>query len=177
MNKNIIIILLILLLLFSCYSIKEGYDNYSHSDMPINTTHSCQNFCGSQNICSITKEQCVSDIDCHGCLTTENTNKSYHNNIVAYNDSGKSTDNMPESSVLLTDIGTKAYQLPNKENSPADSYNIGKNTWRKTFDYEKLLYDKKYNPSYTSSYNQPKYNTIPTLSGEFTYTGPSPSNS
>jgi PBP1b-binding outer membrane lipoprotein LpoB len=31
MNKKIIIIiLLILLLLFSCYSIKEGYDNYSH---------------------------------------------------------------------------------------------------------------------------------------------------
>ena len=81
---------------------------------------------------------------------------------------------MPESSVLLTDIGTKAYQIPNKENSPSDSYNKGKNTWRKTFDYEKLLYDKKYNPSY----NQPNnYNTIPTLSGEFTYTGPSPSNS
>jgi hypothetical protein len=155
--------------LFSCYSLKEGYDNNSHSDMPINTTHSY--ICSTQNICYITGEQCISDIDCHGCSTTQNTNKSYHNKIVAYNDSGKSTDNMPESSVLLTDIGTKAYQFPNKKNSPSDSYNKGKNTWR--FDYEKYLYDKKYNPSN----NQPNYNTIPTLSGEFTYTGPSPYNS
>jgi hypothetical protein len=170
MNKKIIIILLILLILFSYYSLKEGYDNYSHSDMPINTMYSCQNICSTQNICSITREQCISDIDCYCCSTKQNTNKLYNNNIIAYNDSGKSTNNMPESSVLLTDIGTKAYQIPNKKNSSPELHNKGKNTWRNIFDYEKSLYDKRYNSSQTN------YNTIPSLSGEFTYTGPRPSN-
>ena len=32
--------------------------------LPINTTTSCKNMCGPPGRCSITGEQCVSDIDC-----------------------------------------------------------------------------------------------------------------
>ena len=41
---------------------------YSHSvDLPLTTTYSCKNFCGPPARCSITGQQCTSDIDCPGC--------------------------------------------------------------------------------------------------------------
>jgi hypothetical protein len=36
-------------------------------NLPINDPVSCKNFCGPQAQCSITREQCSSDIDCKGC--------------------------------------------------------------------------------------------------------------
>ena len=40
----------------------------SHSvDLPLTTTYSCKNFCGPTARCSITGQQCFTDIDCPGC--------------------------------------------------------------------------------------------------------------
>jgi hypothetical protein len=45
-----------------------GSPLYSHTvDLPLVNTVTCQNFCGPQNQCAITREQCTSDIDCQGC--------------------------------------------------------------------------------------------------------------
>lgn len=74
----LISISIILIISFCCYQlINEGYTNMytlketsdtSHTvDLPINTTVDCKNMCGPLNRCSITGEQCTSDIDCYGC--------------------------------------------------------------------------------------------------------------
>ena len=44
---------------------------YSHTvNLPINDPISCNNFCGPNAQCLITREQCTSDIDCKGCMRT-----------------------------------------------------------------------------------------------------------
>jgi len=41
---------------------------YSHTvNLPINDPVSCNNFCGPNAQCLLTREQCTSDIDCQGC--------------------------------------------------------------------------------------------------------------
>ena len=41
---------------------------YNHTvNLPINEQVSCKNFCGPKSQCSITREQCTSDVDCQGC--------------------------------------------------------------------------------------------------------------
>jgi hypothetical protein len=41
---------------------------YSHTvNLPINDLVSCNNFCGPNAQCLLTREQCTSDIDCQGC--------------------------------------------------------------------------------------------------------------
>ena len=42
-------------------------DTTHNVDMPLTTTTSCKNMCGPPNRCSITGQQCMSDIDCPGC--------------------------------------------------------------------------------------------------------------
>jgi hypothetical protein len=49
---------------------KEGFSGYSHTvNLPINTSMTCENTCGPPNRCSVTGEQCTSDVDCYGCQT------------------------------------------------------------------------------------------------------------
>lgn len=178
MNYNIIIVLLLIVIIFNSFSLKEGYDNYRHTvDLPINTKYSCKNMCGSQSTCSITGEQCTSDIDCYGCRPMKNNNKNISKDINSYDDNGKLTDNMtPNFSILTNDIGTNAYFFKDKIDSPALYYNKGINTWRETFNEEKLLYDKRYNPSIYFTQFIPSYKATPTLTGEFMVVGPYASN-
>lgn len=184
--NNIILVLLLFVILLNMVSLKEGYDNYSHTvNLPINTKYSCKNMCGPQATCSITGEQCTSDIDCYGCRPTKkkrkgkrrmNDNHNY-DNVIPFDDNGKLTDNVtPSYSTLTSDIGTHAYYFENKINSPALYYNKGINTWRETFDEEKLLYDKRYNPSIFFTQFIPSYHATPTLTGEFMVVGPYASN-
>ena len=49
------------------YTLKESSDTSHTVNLPINTTISCENMCGPLNRCSITGQQCTSDIDCYGC--------------------------------------------------------------------------------------------------------------
>ena len=52
---------------FTNNSIAES-SNTSHTvNLPLTTQYSCKNFCGPTARCSVTGQQCLSDIDCPGC--------------------------------------------------------------------------------------------------------------
>jgi hypothetical protein len=84
-NKNILYLILtifltIAILSYGTYLIRQKYivecfqafdtgsPQTNHTvDLPINTKISCKNMCGPLARCSITGEQCTSDVDCYGC--------------------------------------------------------------------------------------------------------------
>jgi hypothetical protein len=176
-GEKIILILLFLFVILNFCSLKEGYGNYSNNvDLPINTTYSCKNMCGPHATCSLTGEQCTSDIDCYGCQPKNQNNNNISKDVNPYNDSGKLTDMTPNKSFLTSDIGSRAYYFDNKINSPALYNNKGINTWRETFDEEQYLYNKRYNPSIYYTQTIPNYKARPTLTGEFMVKGPAASN-
>ena len=151
-----------------------GKPDTTHSvDMPLTTTYSCNNFCGPPNRCSITGQQCFSDIDCPGCqpyvppLTPDQTEF-----ISGNDDAGKMTVGVtPTYSTLTTDIGTKATVITD-ENKPV-TMDHGVNTWRASFNEDMKLFNKRYKPP---SREYPKYPPRLTLSGEFVDNGPLQSN-
>jgi hypothetical protein len=136
-SKNTILIALISFLLLICifkwinYLVtnnyvklsQEGFDtntqatrdtgspNTSHNvDMPLTTTSSCKNMCGPPNRCSITGQQCMSDIDCPGCEPqVPPLSPSNGANIIGDDDAGKlSAGVTPNYSPLTTGFGTQA---------------------------------------------------------------------
>ena len=149
--------------------------NYSHTvNQPINTTISCKNMCGPLARCSLTGEQCTSDIDCYGCQTKSHNKSRMFSEIRGQNDAGKETTGMtPNYSILTTDIGTQA-KLYNKLLIDPPQYDIGVNTWRKKFDNGEIFYDKRYYPG--KQQFMPNYPKRKTLSGEFEDDGPLASN-
>lgn len=138
-------------------------------DLPITNKYSCKNFCNPSARCAITGQQCIADIDCPGCqfpgssqiLDTDDT-------VLANNSSGKMAGGMaPQYSYLTTGFGTNELQFQ-KQTGP----NFGVNVWKKQFDEEKIMFDKKYKPGL----HNPNYPERYTLSSEFTEDGPLPSN-
>jgi len=127
-NKNILYLILTIFLtlaiisygiylirkkyIVECFqAIDTGSPETNHNvDQPINTTISCKNMCGPLARCSITGEQCTSDVDCFGCQPInqnedkkargddENANestkikKSDLNPNIGYDESGKVVD-------------------------------------------------------------------------------------
>ena len=149
----------------------------SHTvDLPLTTTYSCQNFCGPTARCSITGQQCFTDIDCPGCQPyvpplTDNEKKIIKGN----NDAGKLTvGTTPTYSVLTTDMGTRAKMFLNKKFSKAPSAEFGINVWRDEFNEEEKLFDKRYKPDKLE--NMPNYPQRYSLTGEFIEDGPLASN-
>ena len=180
---------LFLITLFVNTTLFEHFQNFttetdktSHTvDLPINTTYSCENMCGPKSQCSITKEQCTSDIDCFGC---QPITKSFPENstpdVVGDNDAGRLTYNQnPRYSVLTTDIGTKA-TLYNKNNTPVPKPYLGLNTWIQSANYglqnqrNELAY--KYSTKPEEYKFIPHYPTIESPTGLFMDNGPLPSN-
>jgi hypothetical protein len=159
--------------------VDTGSPSTNHTvNLPLTTTKSCQNMCGPNNRCSLTGEQCSSDIDCFGCNPYTKRfapeNSKLVTNIRGDNDAGKlTTEQTPNYSVLTTDIGSRA-KLISKPNTPPVGYFKGVDTWRETFDAEKELFDKRYSPSAQSF--MPNYPKRPTLSGEFVDNGPLAAN-
>ena len=161
-----------------------GQPNTNHNvNLPINTKSSCKNMCGPISRCSITGEQCSTDVDCYGCQptipSTQLTKNNKTVNIRGENNAGKLSYSAPTYSVLTTDIGTHA-TLYNKLLTPPLQYNEGTNTWKKTFNAGTELYNKKYKiisagpPNSGASLLQyPQRNT---LSGQFTDDGPLAAN-
>jgi len=182
-KKNTIIILLALISLFlliviinwTDYLVNNGYivENFdqmtqsnqdrgksdtSHTvSLPINTTSSCSNFCGPNARCSITGQQCTSDIDCPGCQPNVPFVPPTNNCVPGQNDAGKLTVGVtPTYSSLTTDIGTKALLFPNKKFSKPVKTNFGVDTWTSKFDEGNQLFKKRYqcnNYPYLSQYD------------------------
>jgi hypothetical protein len=149
----------------------------SHSvDLPINNPVSCKNMCGPLARCSISGEQCTSDVDCYGCQSLSR-NKQWYGPVRGQNDAGKLTVGVtPQYSSLTTDIGTQSLLYnKNAKPIPETSYQ-GTDLWRKTFDYGLMLYDKRNNPNIESEPYLPKYPKRTTLSGGFIDDGPLASN-
>ena len=178
----IIIILFILIIWWSKYLIHNRYilENLSNIgstnhtvDIPLTTTIGCENKCMPPSRCSLTGEQCFSDIDCQGCSKNDSSIKKTKY-IRGQNDAGKlTTEENPTYSTLTTDIGTNATLIGNKNIKPVQ-YFQGINTWRKAFDQAQELYDKRYTPNAQSF--SPKYPERISLSGQFIDNGPLPAN-
>lgn len=153
--------------------VDTGGPSTNHTvNMPINTTSTCTNMCGPPGRCSITGDQCITDVDCPGCLPPTTTRPSDTANIPGQNDAGKLTSGAtPNYSTLTTDIGTRA-KLYNKLLVPPFQYNEGVDTWRSVFNAGNDLYKQRYSPT-----NVPlKYPDRTTLSGQFKDDGPLAAN-
>ena len=147
-------------------------------DLPLNTTYSCTNFCGPTSRCSITGQQCFTDIDCPGCqpyVPPLSNAEKIMDNITGDNDAGKLTvGTTPTYSVLTTDMGTRAKTFIDKKFSKTPSPEFGINVWRSKFNTNEKLFYKRYRPDkieYMPSY-PPRYS----VTGDFIDDGPLASN-
>jgi len=153
--------------------VDNGGPSTNHTvNMPINTNSTCTNMCGPPGRCSITGDQCITDVDCPGCRPPSTVRPSDTANVPGQNDAGKLTNSAnPTYSTLTTDIGSRA-KLYNKLLAPPVQYNEGVNTWRRAFDAGNDLYKQRYHPTNVSL----KYPDRTTLSGQFKDDGPLAAN-
>uniref|UniRef100_A0A6C0ERC4 Uncharacterized protein n=1 Tax=viral metagenome TaxID=1070528 RepID=A0A6C0ERC4_9ZZZZ len=156
-----------------------GSPTTSHTvNLPLTTNYSCKNFCGPTSRCSITGQQCTSDIDCPGCQPYVPPLQASDNCIPGENDAGKLTLGVtPKYSTLTTDIGTQAAffeKSGSNKTTPAPQANFGVNVWKNSFDEENNMFSKRYTPSNLQFMpNYPKRNST---TGEFIEDGPLASN-
>jgi hypothetical protein len=148
----------------------------SHTvDLPLTTSYSCKNFCGPNSRCSITGQQCFTDIDCPGCQPYVPPLKKTSQSVPGDNDAGKLTIGVtPQYSSLTSGYGTHETIITSNMYSKPAEPNFGVDVWKKSFDEDNKLFDKRYRPSglqFMSNYPK-KY----TLSGEFVEDGPYASN-
>jgi hypothetical protein len=149
----------------------------SHNvDLPLNTTQSCNNFCGPTARCSITGQQCFTDIDCPGCQpATSSSQKKPTTCVPGNNDAGKLTVGVtPTYSPLTSGYGTREKVITSDMYSKPSMANFGINTWQDSFNEDQQLFDKRYKPSGVQF--MPNYPERYTLSGEFKEDGPYASN-
>jgi hypothetical protein len=174
-------------------------------NLPINDPVSCKNFCGPKNQCSITREQCSSDIDCQGCNPGPTPQNECITKDVSPNDAaGKlgyqgltysplTTGNMDFSQLYE---GSKDVSLSEATDGLSPLYE-GVDSWTKTFNLGLELYNKKresadkYSEGITQqiideepnmsssklSYYEPKYPMTTSATGLFYQTTPPASNS
>ena len=153
---------------------------YSHTvDQPINTTYSCTNFCGPNSQCSLSREQCTSDVDCYGCQPIIIENNYTTKDIRGQNDAGNLTYNQnPRYSELTTDIGTQAAFF-NKYAKVPTPY-LGVDEWMKSanagIDLENEELSYIYSAYPTKYKNIPTYPTRESITGLFEDNGPLAAN-
>jgi len=164
---------------FTSFIAKDiGSPETNHNvDQPINTKFSCKNMCGPLARCSISGEQCTSDVDCFGCVPKINkTSQESGKNILGVNESGKLTMGVtPTYSTLTTDIGTSASLINKDANDKPPEYNQGVDIWKSSFDNDYKLFNNRYKPPNNLTY-EPNYPNRFTMSGEFIDDGPLASN-
>ena len=174
---------------------------YSHTvNMPLNDPVSCQNFCGPQAQCALTRTQCTSDIDCHGCNPGPTPqSECITKDVMPYDATGKLGQNQGlQYSPLTTGYNDHninfAEIYPGSKNSEIVPYYQGSNSWTTSFNEglklhnEKLKAYDKYNqgisnaitdeaPSKIQGYYRPQYPTTISATGQFFETTPPASNS
>lgn len=156
---------------------QEKYDgSTSHTvDLPLTTSYSCKNFCGPTSRCSITGQQCFTDVDCPGCQPYVPPLKKTDNCVPGDNDAGKLTGGVtPQYSSLTSGYGTQETIITPNMYSKPDQPNFGVDVWMGKFNEENKLFDKRYKPSGLQF--MPNYPQKYTLSGDFIEDGPYASN-
>lgn len=149
----------------------------SHSvDLPLTTSYSCQNFCGPTSRCSITGQQCFTDIDCPGCQPySPPLSKSSTNSVPGDNDAGKLTVGVtPDYSPLTSGYGTKERVITKDLYGKPTQANFGYDTWGASFNEGQALFNKRYKPNQLPY--MPNYPPMYSITGEFIGDGPLPSN-
>lgn len=158
--------------------IEEKFDgSTTHTvNLPLNTTYSCQNFCGPTARCSITGQQCFADIDCPGCQPYSPPLPKNNSECVIGNDgAGRLIYNQnPQYSELTSDIGTKSRVITDDINRRAPPANFGVNTWRNKSDTELKLFNERYKPNQLPY--MPDYPKRYSITGDFIVDGPLASN-
>ena len=152
-------------------------DTTHNVDMPLTTTTSCKNMCGPPNRCSITGQQCMSDIDCPGCEPlVPPLSPSNGANIIGDDDAGKLTVGVtPNYSPLTTGFGTQARIVTEDKFRKPAMPDFGIDKWSAKFIKGRKLFDDRYKPSGLK--NMPSYSDRYSITGEFVDEGPLPSNS
>ena len=166
--------------IYSPFDINISKTNHT-VDLPINTTYSCENMCGPQSQCSITREQCTSDIDCYGCQPPTQYNDDLNNKkIKPYNDAGRLIYNQnPQYSVLTTDIGTNASYFRSKNKKVPKPY-LGIDKWMNSANIGMQYYYKAHNYPFITNpdkfYYLPEYKVSESATGLFVDYGPIAAN-
>jgi hypothetical protein len=156
----------------------KGLPETSHSvSLPINTTYTCQNFCGPPARCSKTGQQCTSDVDCLGCRPVIMGPLLNPDDVKGHDHAGKLLSSlMPDYSQLTTDMTRETYVYKEQKTAPPPSYFQGINTWKKPFTVGAQMYEKRYAPSIDDPSLAVNYPQRYTLSGEFMDDGPLAAN-
>lgn len=209
------VIVIIGLIAYYMVSLKEGFNKvYNPNDLleynpdsqltvqnvdVVNNFYSCRNFCGPKAQCAITREQCLADIDCKGCVPPNIHINKNNNTLVVENfesllsnedknedkekceiqndvGAGKLTfSQTPQYSTLTTDIGVFA-RIINPEATVPRVYE-GIDTWTRAFNYGlKLAYNKLPKLTQFEKKIEPEYPLTVTMTGAFYDVGPTPSN-
>ena len=144
------------------YANRDAYANIETEepvDLPLTFPFSCKNFCGPNNKCAKTGEQCSNDYDCSGC---ENMNKHKPPPIEPhYRELSK---NVQFEQVSVGSI-----------NNIVPMHNI-KDKWRKNFDDAMKIYYKKMALDNVDSKMMPDYPTRLSVTGQYQDTGAMPYN-
>ena len=159
-----------------CFTSGNVSDKTTHTvDLPLNTTYSCNNFCGPTARCAITGQQCFADIDCPGCKPYSPSLSKTKDCIPGNNDAGKLTVGVtPTYSSLTTGYGTREKIITKDMYAQPPQANFGVDTWGKSFNEGQKLFNKRYKPNQLE--NMPNYPPIYSITGEFIGDGPLPSN-
>jgi hypothetical protein len=161
----------------SMQAVPEGPKTSHTVNLPLTTTYSCKNFCGPTARCSITGQQCFTDIDCPGCQPySPPLPKDAGACISGDDDAGKLTLGVtPQYSSLTVGYGTKAKIVTNDVFSQPPQANLGVDTWTSTSNQVLGLYDERYKPPSSLKY-MPDYSGRYSLTGSFIDDGPIASN-
>lgn len=146
-------------------------------DMPFTSATTCSNFCGPTATCSVTGEQCSSDLDCSGCSSTPNTDASNNTTfVVGANDAGKLTMGVtPTYSSLTSGYGTREKIITDHMYQKPPQASFGANMWKPTFTLGEKLFKNRYNQDNNNN-QTPNYPYMYSITGEFTGNGPMPAN-
>lgn len=191
MKLNIFLPLIALILLFIVfnmidYLVKEKYivecftnqdsSKTSHTvNLPLNTTYSCQNFCGPTARCAITGQQCFADIDCPGCQPYSPPLSKTKDCIPGNDDAGKLTVGVtPTYSPLTTGYGTREKIITKNMYARPPQANFGVDTWGNSFNEGQKLFNNRFKPNQLQF--MPNYPPMYSITGEFIGDGPLPSN-
>jgi hypothetical protein len=187
---SVVILILFIFVIFNMidYLVAEKYiaetfttsenisDKSTHTvDLPLTTKYSCKNFCGPASRCSITGQQCFTDIDCTGCQPYSPPLPKTKDCIPGNNDAGKLTVGVtPTYSSLTSGYGTREKIITDDMYAQPPQPNFGVDTWGESFNEGQKLFNRRYKPNQLQF--MPNYTPTYTLTGEFVSDGPLPSN-